>query len=136
MSPLAGSLRPIMWRSSVLFPVPLPPMMTKTSPFFTVKLRSCMRTKLPYAIVRSSTVMCGWSDTEDIEDHGEEAARADDPDDPGDDGGGGGVADGRRAAAGLHPAQAARERDQEAVHGGLEHAASQVPEIDGARRLL
>src|SRR4051812_46467541 len=101
-----------MWRSNVLFPVPLPPMMMKTSPFFTLKLRSCMRTKLPYAIVRSSTAMCASSDAEDIEDHGEQAARADDPDDPGDHRGGGRVADGRCAPGGLHPTQTARQRDQ------------------------
>ena len=47
ISPLAGSFRPIRWRSNVLLPQPLPPMMMKTSPRFTVKLRSRISTKLP-----------------------------------------------------------------------------------------
>ena len=34
ISPVAGSLRPIRWRSSVLLPHPLPPMMMKMSPRF------------------------------------------------------------------------------------------------------
>ena len=45
--------------SSVLLPLPLPPMMMKMSPRLTVKLRSRMSTKLPKAIVRSRTVICG-----------------------------------------------------------------------------
>src|SRR5512142_1705986 len=41
----------------VLLPQPLPPMMMKTSPRLMVKVRSRMRTKSPYAMVRSWTLM-------------------------------------------------------------------------------
>ena len=36
-----------MWLSSVLFPLPLPPMITKISPRAIVNERSCWMTKFP-----------------------------------------------------------------------------------------
>src|SRR5262245_11301391 len=135
MAPAAGSFKPIRCRSKVLLPQPLAPMMTKTSPWRTVNVRSRIRTKLPYAIVTSRTVMCACgsdsgppvSDAEDIEDDGEDAAGADDEDDARDDGTGRGIADCRRAVAALHAAETAGDGDQHAVHRGFEDPAQQVP---------
>ncbi len=57
ISPVAGAFSPIKCRKSVLLPQPLPPMMMNTSPRRTVNVRSRISTKLPYAMVRSRTVM-------------------------------------------------------------------------------
>src|SRR5512132_4490193 len=113
-----------MWRSSVLLPQPLPPMMMKMSPRATVKLRSRCRTKEPKAIVRSSTTIGGAvsamsvpmppaSDAEDVGEHGEQTVGDDDPHDRGDHRGRGGRAHGRRAAAALDTAQTAGHSDDD-----------------------
>src|SRR4029077_15503228 len=107
--PFAGSFRPIMWRKSVLFPPPLPPMMKKMSPRRTVKVRSRMTTKSPNAMVRSLTPI--WAsrasailDAQHVGDDGEDAVEGDDPHDPEHDGRGRRLPDRRRIAAAGHSA--------------------------------
>src|SRR5262249_27807810 len=120
-----------MWLSSVLFPHPLPPMMTKISPRAIVNDRSCWITKSPYPIVSPSTAIRGAGgvsagaaplEAEDIEDHGEDAVHDDDENDRGDHGRGGRLADGGRAPPRLHPAQAPNECDQDAEDHALADA--------------
>src|SRR5262245_50673194 len=130
-------MSPSMCRRSVLLPLPLPPMMTNTSLRRTVKSMSRMRTKSPKAMVRSRTVMWAFgstgaltSDSQDVEGDGEDAAGADDEHDPRHHRGGGRLADGRGAAAALEPTQASRHGDEDTVHGGFEHAAGDVAEVD------
>src|SRR5512138_1468272 len=138
MFPAAGCCRPMRCRSSVLLPLPLPPMMTKMSPSSTVKLRSLITTSLPYAIVRSRTVILGrrpagstrGSDPEDIctiSDHG---GRHDDADDPGDHGGGGGLPHGRGAPSARDAAHAAGQGHDDAEHGAHEEPEEQVRNVD------
>src|SRR6266852_2370212 len=55
-----------MWRSRVLLPLPLPPMIMKMSPWFTVKFRSFISTKFPNAMVRSLTVIGGGPSADEI----------------------------------------------------------------------
>ena len=59
--PAAGTCRPIMLRSSVLLPQPLPPMITSTSPGRTSKPRSCCTTLSPNAIVNPLTWTSAWA---------------------------------------------------------------------------
>ena len=61
MRPAAGVCSPIMWRSSVLLPQPLPPMIARISPRRTAKSRPCWMTRPPCAIVRPSTRMMSAS---------------------------------------------------------------------------
>src|ERR1700691_1433368 len=128
-------MSPIMWRSSVLLPHPLPPMMTNTSPRRTVNFRSCITTKLPKAIVRSRTVTHAGrsaakvvpaavvdslvnsdsnshsnsllnSQSYDVENQRERSARDHDKDDPGHHRRGRRVPNRRRVVAALEAAQA------------------------------
>src|SRR6185369_5819875 len=146
--------------SSVLLPEPLPPMITNTSPRRTVKLRSCISTKLPYAIVRSRTVMrasganfgagdslppfpfgalfdaTATSDSENVEHDGEDSTRSDDRDDARHHRGRRRLADRGGAVPRLHAAKAPRDRDQDAVNGRLEDATNEVAQRNGGRRLL
>src|SRR5579863_3701790 len=135
-----------MWRSSVLLPDPLPPMMTKTSPRRTVKSISRITTKLPKAIVRLRTVMQAGrsatfvsvpavgspiaSETQNVEHQRERAAGDHDENDPGHHRRGRRVAHRRRVVAALKAAQASRDRDNHSVNGTLEHASEHVAERD------
>src|SRR5882724_3198441 len=144
MVPRAGSWSPTRCRSSVLFPLPLPPMMMKMSRSFTVKSRSRITTDSPYAMVRTLTVIFGrassvppprWSDAEDIGDGRDDRGRDHDADDAGDHRGGGGLPDGGGAAPAADAAQASGERHQHAEDGAHEEAEEQVVEPDGVLRL-
>src|SRR6187549_3440497 len=104
-----------MWRSSVLLPLPLPPMITKTSCRRTVKSMSRMSTKSPKAIVRFWTVMWAFgsigaltSDAQDVEGDREDSAGADDEHDARHHRGGGRLADGGGAASALETTKASR----------------------------
>src|SRR5262245_16430568 len=129
-----------MWFRRVLFPQPLPPMMTKIWPRSTVKVRSRWMTKLPYAMVRSWTVMrgtgAGGLDVEGIEDDREEAVEDDEEDDGGDHRGGGGEPDRGRAPPGLHAAEAAGEGHHHPEHHALADPDGEVGDIDRGPRLL
>src|SRR4029450_6762227 len=121
-------MSPSMWRSSVLLPLPLPPMITKTSWRFTVKSMSRMSTKSPKAIVRSRTVMCALgsrpaltSNSQAVEGDGAHPAGADDEHDPPHPRRGGRLADGRGAAAALEASETSRHGDEDTVYGRLEH---------------
>src|SRR6267154_6431911 len=140
MVPRAGSWSPTRCRSSVLFPLPLPPMMTKMSRSLIVKSRSCMTTELPYAMVRSLTVILGrvlprCSNAEDIGDGRDDRGRDHDADDAGDHRRGGGLADGGGAPSAADAAQASGERHQHPEHGAHEQAEKQVVEPDRVPRL-
>src|SRR3954470_23015242 len=144
MVPRAGSWSPTRCRRSVLFPLPLPPMMMKMSRSFTVKSRSRMTTDSPYAMVRPLTVIFGrassvppprCSNAEDIGDGRDDRGRDHDADDAGDHRGGGGLADGGGAPSAADAAQASGERHQHAEDGAHEEAEEQVVEADGLLRL-
>src|SRR5277367_3381609 len=68
------------------------------------------------------------SDSQDVEDEGENSARDDYVHDASDDRFGRRVADRRRAVAALKSAQASGDRDDDAVDGGLEDAAEDIRE--------
>src|SRR5215471_9079942 len=98
-------------------------------------------TKLPYAIVRSSTVMRGAGDAaglemEDIQDHREEAVDDDDEDDGGHDGRRRREPHGRRAPPRLHAPETSDERDQDAEDRALADADEEIGEVHGAAGLL
>src|SRR5262245_32274832 len=120
-----------MWRSSVLLPQPLPPMMKKMLPRRTSKFRSRMTTKLPKAIVRWRTEMralpsSAMSDPEHVAHDGEDAVRDDDPDDAQHDRRRRRLSDGSGVAAGMHPLHAAGERDDHAENHALHDAEPDV----------
>src|SRR5262245_51330129 len=136
--PFAGSFRPIMWRNSVLFPPPLPPMMKKMSPRRTLKVRSRMTTKSPNAMVRSLTVI--WAsrasailDTQDVGDDGQDAVERDDPHDTEHDRRRGRLPDRRRVATAGHSAHAPGERHQDAEEQTLADADADVEQPDRCR---
>src|SRR5207245_9055697 len=106
-------------------------MMTKMSRSLIVKSRSCMTTELPYAMVRSLTVILGRvlprsSDAEDIGDARDDRGRDHDADDSGDHGRGGGFADRGGAAAAADSAQASGQRHTHEEPGAHEDAQRQV----------
>src|SRR5262245_8012722 len=112
-SPCAGGSSPIRCHSRVLLPLPLPPMMMKMSPRRTVKVRSRWITELPYAMVRSRTVMYASGDViaahpsalpHLMEDDRQEGRGDDNADDAGHHGRGGRRPDRRGAAAALQAA--------------------------------
>src|SRR5262249_10690859 len=115
-------------------------MMTKISPRAIVNEISCWMTKLPYAIVRSVTVIRGEDtaglESEDMQDHGKDAVHDDDEDDGGDHGRGGGEADGGGASPRLHAPKAADQRDQDPEHDTLADADEEAGEAHGVARLL
>src|SRR4029453_4586080 len=120
-----------MWRSKVLLPQPLPPIMMNTSPRLTCALMSHMTTNEPNAIVRSrisilmsrEAVMRGWApNSKGAAGDGEQTGFGDDQRDTGDDGGCGGNADGGGVRAALHPAQAAGQCDDAAEKEAFENA--------------
>src|SRR5882672_386134 len=144
MVPRAGSWSPTRCRSSVLFPLPLPPMMMKMSRSFTVKLRSRITTDSPYAMVRPLTVIFGrvsnvppprCSNAEDIGDGRDDRGRDHDADDAGDHRGGGGLADGGGAPSAADAAQASGDRHQHPEHGAHEQPEKQIVEVDRVLRL-
>src|SRR5271163_3159919 len=91
--PLVGGNNPIMARSTVLLPLPLPPMTAKIDPRRTEKLRSLCTTFGPNAKVsfsqRSNSLpdvaAATASDTEDICAHRKDCIQGNDPDDADDD---------------------------------------------------
>src|SRR5207302_6386941 len=111
-------------------------MMTKMSRSLIVKLRSCMTTELPYAMVRSLTVILGRvlprsSDAEDIGDARDDRGRDHDADDSGDHGRGSGFADRGGAAPAADAAQTSGQRHQHPEHGAHEEAEQQIVASDG-----
>src|SRR5580765_4004900 len=134
-----------MWLSSVLFPHPLPPMITKISPRAIVNDRSCWMMKSPYAIVRSATAMWEGADAtldaaglevKDIQDHREDAVDDDDEHDGRDHGRRGGEAHGRRAPPRLHAPEAADEGNDHAEHRALADADEEARQAHGPAGLL
>src|SRR5689334_21830284 len=111
-------------------------MMTNTEPRRTVNVRSRIRTKLPYAIVRPSTRMWAPSDAEDMEDDREDAVRDDHVHDGEDRRARRGVADGRGALSRAHSLQAPGERDQHAEDDALADARPEVRHGDRPLGLL
>src|SRR5262249_53232295 len=125
-----------MWRSSVLLPQPLPPMMKKMLPRRTVKFRSRMTTKLPKDIVRSRTVMRASPsspilDPERVAEDGEDAVGNHDPYDAQHDGRGGRLPHRRGIAAGVHALHAAGDGDDHPEDHALRDAQADVRERDG-----
>src|SRR5271170_6950418 len=106
-------MSPIMCRSSVLLPHPLPPMMMKMSPLFMTKFRFLWITKIPKTISRFSMTIAGDVPSgrdildaplyaENIGDDRKDAVRDDNRDDGGHDRRRCCVADRGGAAAALH----------------------------------
>src|SRR5262249_55875885 len=134
-----------MWLSSVLFPHPLPPMITKISPRAIVNDRSCWMTNSPYAIVRSTTVMRGGAgatldaaglEVQDIEDHREDSVDDDDGHDRRDDGRRSRETHCRGAPTRLHAPKAADEGHDHAEHRALAEADEEARELHGHAGLL
>src|SRR5262245_61895579 len=129
-----------MWRTSVLLPQPLPPMMKKILPRGTSKLRSRITTKSPNAIVRSRTVMraspCAILDVQHVGQDGEEAVRDDDPHDAQDDGRRRGLPDGGGVLAGANALHAAADRDDDPEDQALRDPERDVCQGDRLLALL
>src|SRR5437870_8040720 len=59
--PEVGFIEPIIWRSNVLLPQPLPPMITSVSPRRTLKEMSLITVRSPNFRIRSTTSITGES---------------------------------------------------------------------------
>src|SRR5262245_4116630 len=143
--PAAGRCSPTMWRISVLFPEPLPPMMMKMSPSPIVNVRCSIRMRLPKAMVRSTTSICGGRcpasattalDAKDMGDHVDQEVGDDHHHDPADHG---------RCSRGTHrggiparanTAQATRQPDQQPEYRRLADADCHVLQTDELEALL
>src|SRR5690348_16885098 len=83
-------------------------------------------------MVRSVTVILGFSNSEDIGDGGDDRSRDYDADDAGDHSRGGGLADRRGAAPAADAAHASGERYQHPENGAHEQPEKQIVEVNRA----
>src|SRR5882672_5385305 len=134
ISPRIGSSRPIMCRSKVVFPLPLPPRIAKISPRSTWKSMFSSSTTPSNPSATPDTLRCG-SDVPGIEHHGERRVDDDQREEHRHHRGGGGAADALGSATRREPELATDQRDRHAERERLDEPRRDVPERESQLRL-